>query len=153
MSETIRIFGYATVATTIFVIDRITKLIALAWCCNRYVINQFLACDLVFNRGISWGLLHSNSTHMFIIVSTIISMMTVAIAIYGIYQYRHGYIIIGELLLVSGSISNLIDRWYYSGVIDFIEISYRGYSWPLFNFADICIVMGACIMMIEAQKQ
>jgi signal peptidase II len=38
-------------------------------------------------------------------------------------------------------------------VIDFIELSYNGYTWPIFNIADACIVIGIFIMIVELYKK
>ncbi len=38
-------------------------------------------------------------------------------------RWYHGYTIIGEVLTLSGAISNFLDRVVYGGVVDFIEIS------------------------------
>ena len=53
---------------------------------------------------------------------------------------------LGLLIILSGAISNIIDRILNGYVIDFIYLNYRGLYWPAFNFADIYITLG--IMMI-----
>lgn len=144
-----RIIGYSLLGTFIFIIDRITKMKALLACQDRVVINQWLSFDLAFNRGISWGFFYGASTSLFIGISIIIGIITFAIAVTGIYRFLAGNAIFGELLVVVGSVSNIIDRFYYKGVIDFIELSWHGYTWPLFNVADMCIVGGIFIMVVE----
>ena len=49
------------------------------------------------------------------------------------------------ILILSGGISNLIDRIFRGFVIDYISI----FSFPVFNIADICIVMGTIIIIIQ----
>ena len=45
---------------------------------------------------------------------------------------------------------NLFDRIYYSAVLDFIDISYKGYHWFIFNVADIFISIGViCLIFVE----
>ena len=52
-------------------------------------------------------------------------------------------------LILGGAIGNLYDRVRYKYVIDFIEVHIFRYHWPDFNVADSCIVIGACLLMLE----
>lgn len=144
-----RVLGYGLFGTFVFIIDRMTKIKALMSYQQRMIINQFVSFDLVLNRGISWGFFYSPHTLVFLLISFIIGMITMVIAYIGIRQFLVDRPAFGELLVVVGSVSNLIDRVYYHGVIDFIELSYSGYTWPLFNVADMCIVGGIFLMVWE----
>ena len=152
MNRILRFSLYTLLATIIFLIDRITKIEAFRWCINPWKINHYLSFDFVLNRGISWGFFHSDSLVIFWMITTIIGIITLAIAIYGIRQFLRGNSVVGPVLIVAGSTSNLIDRFYYNGVIDFILLSYKNYSWPLFNVADIAIVSGIFLMCIVGYK-
>ena len=50
-------------------------------------------------------------------------------------------------LIIGGAIGNLIDRFLYQAVLDFIDIHYMNYHWYVFNFADITITAG-CLLVI-----
>lgn len=50
-------------------------------------------------------------------------------------------------LIIAGALGNLIDRFRFGYVVDFIEWYYKSYSWPVFNIADSCIVVGAVLMI------
>ena len=52
-------------------------------------------------------------------------------------------------LILGGAIGNLYDRLHYKFVVDFLEVHIVRYHWPDFNVADSCIVIGACLLMIE----
>ncbi|MCU1321605.1 MAG: lipoprotein signal peptidase [Acidobacteriaceae bacterium] len=52
-------------------------------------------------------------------------------------------------LILGGAIGNLYDRMHYHFVIDFLEVTIIRYHWPDFNIADSCIVVGACLLLIE----
>src|SRR5262249_50479241 len=45
-------------------------------------------------------------------------------------------------LVTGGALGNLIDRIYYGVVTDFILWHYQGHEWPVFNVADIVLVIG-----------
>jgi signal peptidase II len=52
-------------------------------------------------------------------------------------------------LILGGAFGNLYDRIRYHYVIDFLEVHIVHYHWPDFNVADSCIVIGACLLLIE----
>lgn len=52
-------------------------------------------------------------------------------------------------MILGGAIGNLYDRVRYHFVIDFLEVHIFNYHWPDFNVADSCIVIGACLLLIE----
>ncbi len=66
---------------------------------------------------------------------------------YSLQPWRTNKQIIGETLVLIGAISNLADRFFYKGVIDFISISAYGWSWPAFNMADVYIVIGIFLIV------
>lgn len=135
-------------AITILIIDRLTKIIALTyWLYSSYEVNSFLSFEVTFNRGISWGMFNdsSNSAIVFIVI-----MQCVIIGILSWYAhklYKKGHNIIGYLCVISGTSSNIMDRFFYPGVVDFILIGYNNYVWPSFNIADAAIVCGVIIIL------
>jgi signal peptidase II len=46
-------------------------------------------------------------------------------------------------LLIGGAISNLLDRFFHGGVVDFIDMHYMNWHWPAFNIADSFISCSA----------
>ncbi len=44
--------------------------------------------------------------------------------------------------ILLGAISNLADRIFFGGVVDFVSLNFGNFSWPTFNFADCYIVVG-----------
>lgn len=133
---------------TILIIDRITKLAALAYAQVPYIINDYLSFELIFNRGISWGIFHDATGIVFFIVSTIIAIITAFLVWHTYYLYRCKKPIVGHVCIIAGSVANLIDRVIYGGVIDFILLSYGSYSWPVFNIADMAIVCGVGLLVL-----
>jgi len=135
------------------VLDRITKFFILAQEADQWVISPFLSFELHFNRGMSWGLFHSESTAQFVMVSLLTIAIIVPLAIYAFRQWQRGFSIWGEALALSGAISNVVDRVLYGGVVDFISFSYRGWSWPVFNIADACIVCGVFLIIVGFSRE
>jgi len=128
------------------IMDQITKILAL----KRYLpskVNNFLSFDLSFNRGISWSFFHSEYDYVFFIVSSIVWLIIIFLIIHTWYRFKQGFSILGEILILAGAVSNFIDRLLHGGVIDFIIFSFGSWSWPIFNFADVFIIIGAMIML------
>ena len=55
-------------------------------------------------------------------------------------------------LILGGAVGNLYDRIHLHFVVDFLEVHILRYHWPDFNIADSCIVVGACLLLLEALR-
>jgi len=97
---------------------------------------------LAWNRGVSWGLFSSTSNLGFYLLSFFIAIVIIFFIMYTISEYRRGTLILFELLVIAGALSNFIDRLYYGAVVDFIDLYVYSWHWPTFNVADACIVIG-----------
>ena len=53
-------------------------------------------------------------------------------------------------LILGGAVGNLIDRVIYGYVIDFLDVYYQAYHWPVFNIADSAITVGVVFMLFES---
>jgi signal peptidase II len=134
-------------------IDQLTKYWALNNLSSAYVVNKFLSFELVINRGVSWGLFHSANTGPFIAISVLSAIFIVGVCLFAWRQWQAGYCILGETMVIAGALSNMIDRYLYKGVVDFITLTYNEWSWPVFNIADCCIVLGTVLIIVKLNKQ
>ena len=50
-------------------------------------------------------------------------------------------------LLSSGAIGNLVDRFANRYVVDYLRFDFGSYTFPIFNFADICAVLGTGLLI------
>jgi signal peptidase II len=55
--------------------------------------------------------------------------------------------------VAGGAVGNLIDRIYYGVVTDFVLWRYKTSEWPVFNIADVVLVVGVGLMFIDIQKE
>ena len=135
----------------IFLIDRISKILILNIVNETgkidIYINSFLNLYLVWNKGIGFGLLSFNEKSTYDIITFIILLINLVI-IYLIYLEKTAKIYF-LLAILGGSLGNLFDRIYYNAVPDFIDISYKGYHWFIFNVADIFITFGILCLIIS----
>jgi signal peptidase II len=51
--------------------------------------------------------------------------------------------------ILGGALGNLTDRVVYGEVIDWLDFYLGSYTWPTFNVADSCIVVGVCVLILE----
>jgi signal peptidase II len=56
-------------------------------------------------------------------------------------------------LVAGGAIGNLVDRIYFGYVTDFVLWHYKTHEWPVFNVADVVLVVGVGLMFIDIQKE
>ncbi len=97
--------------------------------------------DYVQNRGAAFGILQ-NRQYIFIIITTIV-YISIIIYLAKYYKNMRHIKVFSLILIFSGAIGNLIDRIRIGYVIDFFD--FRIINFPVFNFADIFIVVG-CIL-------
>lgn len=144
---------YAFLFSVLFLCDRIAKYVMVQWGSAPLKVAPFLSFQLSFNRGVSWGLFHSMDTNIFLLVSFITVLVLIPLFIYTVLRWRTGCTIWGETVALAGAFSNLIDRIVYGGVVDFISVSYGWFSWPVFNIADMCIVLGILFVLFNFYKE
>lgn len=152
MNMLLKAGNYLLMGSVLFSIERITKLFAVYMPITGYRITDYLSFELVYNRGASWGIFHSSSDAIFWLITGGVVIITIALIGYAIMRLRSGFLVVGEVMVIVGSLSNIMDRFLYNGVIDFIELSYKGWAWPSCNGADICIVIGVMSMLLEQEK-
>jgi len=148
------------IAFGVIALDQLTKQIAKQFLFygpgQVNLIGDWLKFTYTENRGIAFGLEFAGP--MFITVFALLA--TVAIFYY-LYKTRRNniYYILSFGMIIGGAIGNLIDRFLYGQVIDFIHVDlYKGYIfgkyialWPIFNIADSAISIGVVIMLIWYQ--
>jgi len=144
---------YGILFGCIVLLDQLTKRLALLFLEERVYFLPFLSGEVTINRGISWGMLHADSSVLFGIVTAGIAAITIGVAIYAVKQFQAGASILAEVLIVAGSCANILDRIHYGGVVDFILVSFGSWDFPTFNIADICIVLGVMLYVWRLHSQ
>ena len=139
-----KIILYFVIVFFIFLADRISKLYILSILENfgnvNININSYINLVLVWNSGIAFGLLSFDQSQIYNLITILIVFINLLI-VYLIIKSKDikAYFF---LIILGGSLGNLFDRIYYSAVLDFIDISFKGYHWFIFNVADIFISIG-----------
>ena len=134
-------FYFLIIILFIFSIDRYSKIkIMNNFSDTSFYINDFLNFDLLWNIGIGFGLLSSNSSIFYNLISTIIAFVIVFLIIIGIKSNKIDKITFS--IIIGGALGNFYDRAIFKAVPDFIDIHYGNFHWFTFNVADIFISLG-----------
>ena len=135
-----------------FVIDRVSKNEILSIFeennLEKIFINPFLDLFLVFNTGISYGLLGGESSFQKWLL-IIVSVSIVAFFLLWMKDSTSRLVNISISFITGGALGNILDRILYGGVIDFISLHAYGYYWYIFNIADVFIVFGVILFLIK----
>lgn len=111
----------------------------------KNIIKNILSFTYCENRGIAFGI---GSGHVFAFsIITGIAIIFIIIAICMNYKKIEKLCGYGIAIFLAGGIGNFIDRTFRGYVIDFIDFGDL-INFPIFNFADICVVLGVIIIGI-----
>ena len=125
------------IGTIIVIIDQLSKFLVIDK--NISIIPNFIEFNYTQNTGGAFGIGRIN----FILIISII--IIIGIIVFLIKENTKITNYIPFVLLLSGSIGNLIDRIFKGYVIDFIDINILDF--PNFNIADISIVSGVIVLL------
>ena len=109
---------------------------------------------LAFNRGIAWGYFQTWDVWAYRFLVSIITCMIFGISVALLRQIRRSTLdAVGYVLILSGAIGNLWDRFLWGSVVDFIDVFYQHWHWPVFNLADslICIGIGCLLLSFRLE--
>ncbi|HHW69281.1 MAG TPA: signal peptidase II [Tenericutes bacterium] len=142
-----------TIITLLFVvIDQAVKLIVkinMNVFESIEIIKNFFYITYVQNEGAAWGILSGN--RLILILSSIFTLILIYFCfIKGNTLSKVEEIIYG--ILFAGILGNLFDRVLYGYVIDYLDFNIFNYNFPVFNIADICIVIGMFLLVFINYK-
>lgn len=140
------------VAGVVLVLDQITKVWILDLMSPPRIIpvTDFFNLVLVWNRGISFGLLGGGTASW---QPYLLGGFSLAVAIGLSVWVRKACLprwpSLGVGLIVGGAIGNAIDRVLYGAVVDFADVHVAGWHWPAFNIADAGITIGVILLLAD----
>lgn len=154
--------GYLLISLAVIILDVITKQWILATFAiheGRVVIPNFFNLVHVRNTGAAFGigantgsnlvplLLHGGAIVVFVIV--LIYALRTAVTDRLLQTGLH--------LIIGGAVGNIIDRFRFGSVVDFLDvyvvIGGREHHWPAFNVADSAICIGIGLLLLDMRRQ
>jgi signal peptidase II len=109
-------------------------------------ITAFFDLVLTWNKGISYGLLPTRLQSMLIALSVVVSLILWIWAC----RLRSLSSTAALAIIIGGALSNALDRAVHGAVADFFHFHVGGFSWYVFNIADIAIVAGVAVLLYES---
>ena len=114
---------------------------------NVFFINNFINIDLIWNTGIGFGFLSTESSLFYNLVSALVGVVIIVLCYFTIISEVADKLIYA--IIIGGAIGNFYDRLIFNAVPDFIDLHYDRYHWFTFNVADIFITLGIIIFLIN----
>ena len=141
-------FYYLLIIFSIFFLDNYSKQYVIGnFNENIYFINGYLNINLIRNTGIGFGLLSSNSSIIYNLITALIAIIIFVLLYTGINFHKVDKLIFS--IIIGGAVGNLYDRLVYNAVPDFIDLHYNNFHWFTFNVADVFITLGIIFFIIR----
>ena len=147
--------GVAT-AVVIFAIDQAYKVAMLYGLGfkdlgpDAYIrVTSFFDLRMVWNPGVSYGLFEQSTDlgRWMLVVFNVLA--SIGLFVWLSKQYK-GWDAFAIGLVIGGALGNALDRALYGAVADFFSLHAFGYYWYVFNIADVAIVLGVIMMLVDA---
>jgi len=146
------------IAGSVILADQLTKALIMAQLplYERIGVTSFFNITHVLNPGGAFGMFAQQSPAVrqffFLFVSSLVSVGLLWFYAQVAREYR--FLSMGLAGIFGGAVGNLIDRFRFGQVVDFLDFYIGAYHWPAFNVADsaICIGMGILFYHVILNK-
>ena len=116
---------------------------------GRVVVAPFLDLVMAWNRGISYGWFAQDTSTGRIVLVVLAVMITLVLWVW-LSRITRPLTAAAIGLVIGGALANALDRLVHGAVADFFLLHAFGYSWYVFNVADVAIVAGVGLLMYES---
>jgi signal peptidase II len=114
---------------------------------GRVALTPFLDLVLVWNRGVSYGLLtQDGDVGRWLLIA--FGLAGALLFSWWLWGTRRPLAALSLGLVIGGAVSNVIDRLAYGAVADFFLFHLGRFEWYVFNLADVWIVMGVVGLLL-----
>ncbi|MFN8543481.1 MAG: signal peptidase II [Candidatus Binatia bacterium] len=144
------------VAATVVVLDQVTKMVVERTMLLHQSIplTPFLALTYARNTGAAFSLMAGWPAALRLTVLLGVTLVAMAIVVSFLRQTppEHRWTVGALGAVLGGAAGNLVCRVRYGEVVDFIELHWRHWSWPVFNVADSAITIGVVILVLASRR-
>ncbi len=138
-------------SAVIVLLDQVSKAWALRDLADGRIIHVIwtMQFNLTFNRGMAF----SRGTGIGPIIG-VVGLVIVVLLLLSLRRADNALTRVATGLIIGGAVGNILDRlfrgsgWMRGAVIDFIDFQW----WPVFNIADMAIMVGAATMIVAMLK-
>ncbi len=111
-------------------------------------VTPYLNLVLVHNRGISFGLLSDvDAPTAWPLVA--VALVIVVVLLVWLTREQRWLTRLALQLVIAGALGNVSDRVRQGMVVDFLDFHLNSYHWPAFNVADVAVVVGALLLLLD----
>lgn len=116
---------------------------------TKEIIKGFLSIYYCTNTGSAFSFLADKSWGIYVLsgISLVVGLVIVYLMVIAA-RNKMNLISLSLCLIASGAFGNLVDRFTLHHVIDFIRFDFGSYTFPIFNVADICAVIGTILFIL-----
>lgn len=111
------------------------------------VINNFFYFTYTRNTGGAWSMLSGNLAFFIII-----TLIAIGFFVYFLTDFdirKRPLYSVGFSLIFGGTLGNFYERLVNHYVTDFFDFIIFGYDYPIFNVADVCLVIGMIMLIVQ----
>lgn len=113
-----------------------------------YRVSSFLNLRLSWNTGVTFGLFADYAKWMpYILIA--VTLLILVVLLNWLRRATTIYASLGLGFVMGGAIGNVLDRFRYGAVVDFLDFHIGQYHWYSFNVADSAIVLGVGFLLLE----
>lgn len=146
---------WLALAGLIIAVDQYSKWLVLATLQfgETVVMTPFFNWTLTFNPGAAFSFLAAAGgwqRWLFTLLGLGVSAWVVVVLRQSLQQRLLSF---GLSLLLGGALGNVIDRFRFGAVVDFIQLHVGDYYWPAFNVADSAICVGVGLILWTQLRQ
>lgn len=121
---------------------------------RQVVLLPVLNLTMVWNRGVTFGLLNGFGQWGHILLAALSLMVVAGLGVW-LWRAETRLVAIALGAIAGGAIGNVIDRLRFGAVVDFIhahaDTPWGDISWYVFNVGDAAIVVGVVALVLDSQ--
>jgi len=115
---------------------------------SKPVIQDFFHLTYVTNDGMAFGLSAPGGKGVLLVLTLALT----CVIIHFLWKEKDGHPLIkyGLALILSGAIGNLVDRFIFGKVVDFLDFMIGNFHWYIFNVADTAVTIGMALFLYHS---
>ena len=135
------------------IIDQLSKHFAGLHLQTPYPLTSFFSFTLAHNYGAAFSFLADMGGWQRYLLSAISIIASIVLAVWMHRTALKQQLKLSALaLILAGALGNMLDRVFQGFVVDFIDLHYLQWHFPIFNIADSLIFIGAVLLIIAEYK-
>ena len=150
MTKKIKLYFNVLIILLTFSLDQASKFYVINYLNQNGLeiyLTSFLNIQLIWNNGIAFGLLSFENNFYYHFITFLILIVIIILLFFIKDLDLNSYF---YSMIIGGALGNLIDRFRYHSVPDFIDFHISNFHWFVFNIADIFISLGVfCLIIAE----